>query len=157
MSLFQGPAQGRWWRFDIGKCRLTRLALTVNAPAGTVFEVSYAQELIDGLVSPWMTLCGSTSCYLDRWTIGADVGGTEITLCPLEPRGCRYGPLNYRTAARTLFLRPYLAHFCSSFRHLFAICSVLTPGIRRVAPEDRGRLRNGRKRPRKEWSPPTSS
>ena len=85
-----GPAQGRWWRFDIGKCRLTRLALTVNAPAGTVFEVSYAQELIDGRVSPWMTLCGSTSCYLDRYTIGADVGGTEITLCPLEPRGCRY-------------------------------------------------------------------
>ena len=27
-----------------------------------------------------------------------------------------YGPLAYRTAARTLFLRPYLAHFCSFFR-----------------------------------------
>ena len=39
-----------------------------------------------------------------------------------------YGPLDYRPAARTLFLRPYLAHFCS----------VMTPGIRRVAPEDRG-------------------
>ena len=26
-----------------------------------------------------------------------------------------YGPLNYRTAARTLFLRPYLAHFCPVF------------------------------------------
>ena len=26
-----------------------------------------------------------------------------------------YGPLNYRTAARTLFLRPYLAHFCPFF------------------------------------------
>ena len=38
-----------------------------------------------------------------------------------------YGPLNYRTAARTLFLRPYLAHFCSFFRRFFADFSVLTP------------------------------
>ena len=41
----------------------------------------------------------------------------------------QYGPLNYRTAARTLFLRPYLAHFCSFFRHFFAVFSVLTPGF----------------------------
>ena len=49
-----------------------------------------------------------------------------------------YGPLNYRTAARTPFLRPYLAHFCSSFRHFFAVFSVLTPGFQKVAPRDRG-------------------
>ena len=49
-----------------------------------------------------------------------------------------YGHLNYRTAARTLFLRPYLAHFGSFFRHFFAVLSVLTPGIRKVAPKDRG-------------------
>ena len=49
-----------------------------------------------------------------------------------------YGRLNYRTAARTLFLRPYLAHFCSFFRRFFAVCSVKTPEIRRVAPEDPG-------------------
>ena len=85
-----GPAQGRWWRFDLGKCRLTRLELTVRAPAGVVFEVSYAQELLEGRVSPWMTLCGSTSCYLDRYTLGADVAHTDVTICPLEPRGCRY-------------------------------------------------------------------
>lgn len=85
-----GPAQGRWWRFDLGKCRLTRLDLTVNAPAGVVFEVSYAQELLEGRVSPWMTLCGSTSCYLDRYTIGADMAGKDVKICPLEPRGCRY-------------------------------------------------------------------
>ena len=48
------------------------------------------------------------------------------------------GPLNYRTAARTLFLRPYLAHFCSFLRHIFAVLSVLTPGIQKVAPKDRG-------------------
>ena len=55
-----------------------------------------------------------------------------------------YGPLNYRTAARTLFTRPYLAHFCSVFRRFFAVFSVLTPGFQKVAPKDRGRFRNGR-------------
>ena len=49
-----------------------------------------------------------------------------------------YGPLNYRTAARTLFLRPYLAHFCPVFSRFFAIFSVLTPGFQKVAPKDRG-------------------
>ena len=49
-----------------------------------------------------------------------------------------YGPLDYRTAARTLFLRPYLAHFCPVFSRSFAVFSVLTPGFRRVAPKDRG-------------------
>ena len=50
----------------------------------------------------------------------------------------RYGRLNYRTAARTLFLRPYLAHFCPVFSRFFAVFSVLTPGFQKVAPKDRG-------------------
>ena len=48
------------------------------------------------------------------------------------------GPLNYRTAARTLFLRPYLAHFCPVFSRFFAVFSVLKPGFQKVAPKDRG-------------------
>ena len=48
------------------------------------------------------------------------------------------GTLNYRTAARTLFHRPYLAHVCSFFRRFFAVFSVLTPGFQKVAPNDRG-------------------
>ena len=49
-----------------------------------------------------------------------------------------YGPLNYRTAARTPFLRPCLAQFCPVFRRFFAVFSVLTPGFQKVAPKDRG-------------------
>ena len=49
-----------------------------------------------------------------------------------------YGPLNYRTAARTLFDRPHFAHFCSLLRRLFAAFSVLASEFRKVAPEDRG-------------------
>ena len=44
----------------------------------------------------------------------------------------------HRRAARTLFVRLYLAHFCSFFRHFFAVSSVLTPGFQKVAPKDRG-------------------
>ena len=49
-----------------------------------------------------------------------------------------YGRLNHRTAARTLFDRPYLAHFCPVFSRFFAVFSVLTPGFQKVAPKDRG-------------------
>ena len=49
-----------------------------------------------------------------------------------------YGPLNCRTAARTLFLRPYLARFCPVFSRFFAVFSVLTPGFQKVAPKDSG-------------------
>ena len=39
----------------------------------------------------------------------------------------QYGPLDYRTVARTLFPRPYLAHFGSFFRHCFAVLSARNP------------------------------
>ena len=50
--------------------------------------------------------------------VGAAVACPERRVVALQADGsAMYGPLNYRTAARTLFLRPYLAHFCSVFRH----------------------------------------
>ena len=97
---------------------------------------------------------------LEHWT--PDPGNTEA----LERAKCTvvrdvdglYGPLNYRTAARTLFLRPYLANFCSFFRRFF---SLFPPSWRQESGKRHqktgGRLRNGRNRPRKEWSPPTHS
>ena len=80
-------------------------------------------------------------------TAGADtallVGGVrevagETAQAFADGEGIRYGPLDYGTAARTLFQRPYLAHFCPVFRRFFAVLSVLTPGIQKVAPKDRG-------------------
>ena len=54
-----------------------------------------------------------------------------------------YGRLNYRTAARTLFLWPDLAHFCS----FFAVFSVFSPSWRQDSRQCHqktgGRLRNG--------------
>ena len=81
-----------------------------------------------------------------------EIGGWDAHPCTLPPPHtdrcvpqnnitaniATYGPLNYRTAARTLFLRPYLAHFCPVFSRFFAVFSVLTPGFQKVAPKDRG-------------------
>eukprot|EP01045_Picozoa_sp_COSAG04_P025592 COSAG04_NODE_3386_length_2867_cov_2.128251_1_plen_124_part_10 len=47
--------------------------------------------------------------------------GSDYDYCVGKRRSSiKYGPLNYRTAARTLFLRPYLAHFCPVFSRFFA-------------------------------------
>ena len=66
----------------------------------------------------------------------ATVSAAFIGWCKLV--AVRYRPLNYRRAARTLFLRPYLAHFCPVFSRFFAVFSVLKPGFQKVAPKDRG-------------------
>jgi len=55
-----------------------------------VVEICYSQSLIFGKGSPYHPLCGSETCYLDRYTIGGSVAGKTIVLTPLEPRGCRY-------------------------------------------------------------------
>ena len=62
-----------------------------------------------------------------------------------SPKGIMTSPISagyllrkHRRAARTLFRWLYLAHFCSFFLRFFAVFSVLTPGIQKVAPEDRG-------------------
>ena len=76
---------------------------------------------------------GGTECQ----TASCSIGGHPSFEGWANAHGM-YGLLNYRTAARTLFLRPYLAHFGSYFRRSFAAFSVLTPGIQNVAPNDRG-------------------
>ena len=89
-GLDYGPPQGRWWRYDAGHCRLLRPVIKLTATAGMTIEVAYCQALIDGKASPFHPLCGSASCYIDRYVVGPSVGGKPITLTPLEPRGCRY-------------------------------------------------------------------
>jgi hypothetical protein len=51
---------------------------------------SHHQALIDGKASPYHPLCGSATCYLDRYTLATELADQPITICPLEPRGCRY-------------------------------------------------------------------
>ena len=80
----------------------------------------------------YQPLLNCTVTFLDELALA------EAAAADAEIAAGRYGPLNCRTAARTLFLRPYLAHFCPVFSRFFAVFFVLTPGFQKVAPKDRG-------------------
>ena len=84
------PAQGTWWRFDLGRIRLGRPQITVEAAPGTVVELGYADSLSpsleNGRVIPIISLSCGTSCNLDHYRAR---GGTQV-LSPLEPRGGRF-------------------------------------------------------------------
>ena len=82
------PSQGKWFRFDLGKVRLGRAAVTVTASAGAVVQIAYAESLTHGRVSPYI---GSSAgdlqtCNLDHFVLR---GGRQ-TVKPLHPKGGRF-------------------------------------------------------------------
>ena len=96
-----------------------------------------ANRVVQTGANPYQTCAAiHVDSYLNT-VVANDFGSSGMCVSGL-PQGSVYGPLKYRTAARTLFLRLYLAHFCSLFRRFFAALSVLTPGFQNVALEDRG-------------------
>ncbi len=82
----QLPPQGLWCRYDLGRVRLGRLCLTLDLPAGSVVEIAASEHLIDGRVSPFITLSAGPSCNLDHFVAR---GGVQQFL-PIHPRGGRF-------------------------------------------------------------------
>jgi hypothetical protein len=82
------PPQGKWFRFDLGKVRLGRTAVTVTAPAGAVVQMAYAESLTHGRVSPYVSSSAGDlqTCNLDHFVLR---GGTQ-TIKPLHPKGGRF-------------------------------------------------------------------
>lgn len=82
------PAQGKWIRLDLGKVRLGRVAVTVQAPAGAVIQIAYAESLMQGRVSPYLSSSAGDrqSCNLDHFVL---CGGRQ-TVKSLHPRGGRF-------------------------------------------------------------------
>ena len=80
------PVQGVWRRYDLGRIRLGRAALSLDVPAGTVIEIAYAEELTEGRVSPFINFSAGASCNLDRFI----ARGGEQTFSALVPKGGRY-------------------------------------------------------------------
>lgn len=80
------PPQGVWRRYDAGRVRLLRPCFELEVPAGTVIEFAYCEALVQGRVSPWITLSGGDSCNLDHYV----ARGGRQEFCPLTPRGGRF-------------------------------------------------------------------
>ncbi|MBP9912365.1 MAG: hypothetical protein KBF26_03045 [Opitutaceae bacterium] len=80
------PPQGVWRRYDLGRVRLMRPRFALDLPAGTVVEFAYSEALVQGRVSPWITLSSGDSCNLDHYVAR---GGLQ-EFFPLTPRGGRF-------------------------------------------------------------------
>jgi len=82
------PAQGRWLRYDLGKVRLGRPEIRIDAPAGTVVQVAYCEFLSGGRVSPYISSSGGDlqTCNLDHFVLR----GGEQVVKPLHPKGGRF-------------------------------------------------------------------
>ena len=82
------PAQGIWLRYDLGKVRLGRPEIRIDAPAGTVVQVAYCEFLNGGRVSPYISSSGGDvqSCNLDHFVLR----GGEQVVKPLHPKGGRF-------------------------------------------------------------------
>lgn len=84
------PSEGIWMRFDLTKVRLFRFTAEIDAPAGTVVEIAYAETLSYGRVSPLIPLSCGDSCNFDRYLLaeGKNIFGN------LAPRGGRYAEIH---------------------------------------------------------------
>lgn len=80
------PAQGRWYLYDLGRVRLGRPSITLEAPAGTLIEMASAEALTGGQVSPVINTSTGPSCNLDRFV----ARGGRQTFTPLVPKGGRF-------------------------------------------------------------------
>ena len=79
-----------------------------------------------------------TSTTSDTCTVGSRACLASGLTTRHSQQTTPYRPLNYISAARTLFNRPYLAHFCPRFPAVFRCCFRLeTPGTRKATPKDR--------------------
>ena len=95
------PSQGVWRRYDLGRVRLMRPRFQLDLPAGTVVEFAYCEALVQGRVSPWITLSGGDSCNLDHYVAR---GGPQ-EFFPLTPRGGRFLEVHvFAAAAKSKFL-----------------------------------------------------
>lgn len=80
------PPQGIWMRYDLGRVRLGRPKLTIDAPAGTVVEMAVCEQLQHGRVHPWLNLSGSRSNTMDHFVLR----GGQQEIMPFTPKGGRY-------------------------------------------------------------------
>ncbi|MFF3350523.1 family 78 glycoside hydrolase catalytic domain [Streptomyces sp. NPDC002779] len=82
----QVPAQGVWARFDLGRIRLGRPTVEIDAPAGATVDLLYCEDLVDGRVTPWIPMSNGLSANLDHYV----AAGERQRLGPVSPRAGRW-------------------------------------------------------------------
>ena len=80
------PPDGVWRRYDLGRVRLMRPRFVSDLPEGSIVEFAYSEELIDGRVTPWITLSAGESCNMDHYV----ARGGKQEFFPLTPKGGRF-------------------------------------------------------------------
>ncbi len=80
------PPDGVWRRYDLGRVRLMRPRFVLDLPEGAVVEFAYSEELINGRVTPWITLSAGESCNMDHYV----ARGGKQEFFPLTPKGGRF-------------------------------------------------------------------
>lgn len=63
------PAQGAYFRYDLGQVRLFRLIVEIDAEESAVAETAYAELLHDGRVLPFINFSAGQSCNMDRFLL----------------------------------------------------------------------------------------
>lgn len=82
----QVPPQGVWARFDLGRVRLGRPTVEISAPAGATVDLVYCEDLVDGRVTPWISMSNGLSANLDHYV----AAGGQQRLGPASPRAGRW-------------------------------------------------------------------
>lgn len=94
------PPQGVWRRYDLGRIRLGRPKLTIDAPAGSIIEYGMSEQLRHDRVAPWITLSGSTTCNFDHFVAR---GGPQEFM-PFTPKGGRYLEVHVKSDGPVTFV-----------------------------------------------------
>lgn len=97
------PAEGVWYRFDLGKVMLSRAKLKVDVPQGTIIEIGHSEYLLNGRVSPWIANSGSDTYNLHRFFAR---GGVQ-EICPVIPLGGRFVEVHIKAPGSKVRLLDY--------------------------------------------------
>ena len=76
--------------FDFGRVMLGRIRIELTAPAGTVVDLGYTEQIIDGQPQPWQQGTRMVERFIAQ--------GGHQTLITMHPRGMRYLEVTLRGA-----------------------------------------------------------
>lgn len=82
----KAPAQGYYYRYDLGAVKLARPCFTLDLPKGTIVEIASCEQLVHDRVNPFLTLTGDLGSNMVHFIAS---GGVQRFM-PLTPLGGRY-------------------------------------------------------------------